>query len=404
MVNRAGLNVHIFPAPLTHQGRALKITKSLVDSGIFKRIVLYGVWEEGTLEREKLDDRREIHRIRLLVNNNSNSIFSKIIKTIQCSIWTIFELRGEKISCINCHSLPVLPLCVYLKRMTNALLIYDTHELETETVGVRGIRKKVMKFLERHLIKYADAVSVVSDSIADWYRKEYGLSSIAVVRNIPYRTTVPSLKRSYFRDYFLIPSDHLIFLYQGMISSQRGIDLLLKVFSQLHRSKHLVLMGYGDGVDKVLSYAGRCENIHYHQAVPPSEVQQYTCGADVGVHLIEDVCLNHHYCLPNKIWEYLSAGIPVIVSDLPEMAKVVHLYNCGWTCRPLEETAYNLFRQITPGEIALKKTNVLKSQKFYGWGTEEERLLGMYHRLGYQPQRHGSNPLKSKSFPRFMEN
>jgi glycosyltransferase involved in cell wall biosynthesis len=379
----AGLNVHIYPAPFMEQTRVFKITRSLVESGIFPRIVIYGVGGGEEAGAQKLDARRDLYLISRSLDNKKSSLLFKVANTIEWSYKIIQNIRGRKVTCINCHSLAVLPLCVYLKKKTHATLIYDTHELETETDGVGGIRKALMKIAERGLIKYADAVSVVSDSIADWYRQEYGLSEVTVVRNIPYKVSVDFRKKPYFRNYFSIPPQHTIFLYQGLISFQRGVQLLLKVFSQLEPSKHLVFMGAGDALDTVLAYADQHENIHYHPAVPPAELPQYTCGADVGVHLIEDTCLNHRYCLPNKIWEYLSVGLPVVVSDLPEMAKVVQELNCGWTVRPDEKSAVELFQQLTAAEIASGKANVMRRGNLFSWEKEEKQLLAMYHGLGY---------------------
>lgn len=82
-------------------------------------------------------------------------------------------------------------------------------------------------------------------------------------------------------------------------------------------------MGFGESVKIVKDYAKKFSNIHYHPAVKPDETIQYTCGADVGVHFIKNTCLNHYFCLPNKIWEYLNASLPVIVSNMLEMEKVV---------------------------------------------------------------------------------
>ena len=381
----ATTNIHIYPSPFINESRILKITKSLSDAAVFERIIIFATWEEKLSPQEQIDDRREVSRIRRNLGGKTGGFLAKVAKTLEWS-WKIFRrVRSIEVVCINCHSLPVLPLGVFLKRVKKGKLIYDTHELETETVGLSGIRKRAMKALEKRLLPFVDEVCVVNESIADWYRKEYGLDQVQVVKNVPYRDfsqpseTVPIT----FRDLFRIPPAHSIFLYQGAISGDRGVNLLLKIFSKVDRSKHIIFMGFGDMVEAVQSYSEDYPNIHYHPAVNPDKVREYTAAADVGIHLIENSCLNHYYCLPNKIWEYLNSGIPVLVTDLYEMGKVVDRYQCGWKCPAEEETALRLIDQLTAEEIGRKKIFAAQSKEHFGWDLEEPSLLAMYQRLGF---------------------
>ena len=160
-------------------------------------------------------------------------------------------LKKEKIVCINCHSLPVLPLCVALKKRHKCKLIYDTHELETETDGSSGIRKLLSKLVEKILIRYVNETITVCNSIAEWYSQAYGLQNVWVVKNVPHRQDIPPDKSRFLREKFKIPDDHIVFLYQGVLNQVRGTDFLLRVFSEIGADKHIVFMGFGSSLDEV---------------------------------------------------------------------------------------------------------------------------------------------------------
>jgi glycosyltransferase involved in cell wall biosynthesis len=378
------VNVHIYPSPFKNESRILRVTKTLFDANVFDKIYIVATLEPGLPKTEALDEKREVVRICRKLGNNKEGVFWKTIKTLEWSWRIIWYLRKQSIDCINCHSLPVLPLCVFLKIIHGSKLIYDTHELETETDGLKGIRKGISKLVEWLLIGFANETVTVSDSIAEWYQRRYKIKKVSVVKNVPYSQEVSPYKTKLLRDAFKIRDNHLLFLYQGEISRKRGIDLLLNVFSRVSHEKHIVFLGFGEMVDIVKDYAIRFPNIHYHPAAEPDNLFQYTCSADVGVHLIKNTCLNHYYCLPNKIWEYLNASIPIIVSDLFEMGKVVDYFKCGWKCQGNENDVIALIEQITLDLVSEKRNYANASRNFIGWHLEEPTLLSIYERLGFE--------------------
>ena len=109
---------------------------------------------------------------------------------------------------VNVHSLALLPLGVFLKWAFKAKLIYDAHELESEVHGAKGIRKVGGKWIESILVKRADHVFVVSESISDWYSSTYGISRPTVVLNAPYSKKVS--KNNYFREKYGLRGDQFI--------------------------------------------------------------------------------------------------------------------------------------------------------------------------------------------------
>lgn len=376
-----GANVHVYPAPFKFQSRMLKITQSLADAAIFDRIVIVATTGEGLPEHERLDSRREVWRIDRKLFRGSAKTYAKALRTLEWSWRVLRSFRGVKVACINCHSLPVLPLCVALKALKGSKLVYDTHELETETVASRGIRKLVQKALERILIRFVDETIVVNNSIARWYQREYGLSRVWTVKNVPINSCAPVKQNRLLRDMLNLSDADILYLYLGGIFYSRGIPEILEAFSTMASDKHVVFIGYGELVALVQEYAVRCSNIHYHPAVPPDQIATYSSGADVGLSMIENTCLSYYLCLPNKLFEYMMSGLPVIVSDFPDMGAIVDEYGCGWKATLDVDSLRTLIQSIDRQDILAKRERAIAARNEFGWHLEEPELFQVYRQM-----------------------
>lgn len=377
-----GLNVHIYPSNLKNESRIMKITRTLEMNGVFDQIEVLGVHERQLPKLETVHQAVKLRRISPLFRDLRGRAV-RIIKILTWYVASLLYLVRRKPACINAHSLPVLPLSVMVKWLTRARLIYDTHELETEVAGSRGAIRGLLKFVERVLIRHCDAVCTVNQEIARWYGDAYGIETVWVVENAPVTEHLEVLpeRSGLLRDAFSISDDEIVFIYQGLLSHGRGIDLLLDAFSRLPHDRHIVFMGYGQLEDRIARFAHDHENIHVHPAVPPAEILRYTRDADVGVSLIENVCLSYYYCLPNKLFEYLAAGIPVIASDFPTMSRVITEFDCGWMIEPTDDSIAELVKELDLDAIALKANGASKSRGSFGWHFQEPSLLAMYRSL-----------------------
>ena len=359
------MNLHIYPSNFTHETRILKETKSIVDKHLVDSLHIVAFWKPGLNEYEKIDKKRSLWRVPI-------------------RLWVLSEnnfFKGNKgVTIVNCHTLSVLSLGVVFKFLFGSKLIYDAHELETETVGSHGIRRRLAKVLERLCIDYCDAMVVVNDSIAEWYRKKYDVDSVHVIKNVPYRYENRVDNPQLLKEIFGIQPDEILFIYQGILSEQRGVNVLLDAFSRSDSKRHIVFMGFGPFECKVKQYAELYQNIHFQPPVNPSDVLFYSASADIGVHLIENTCLNHYYCLPNKVFEYIMSGLPIIVRDFPEMAKIVKKAKCGWIVSE-DKSILELIQNLTMEEIKAKKVNVQKYRKQIGWEQEESKLQEIYAEL-----------------------
>lgn len=363
---------------MRHASRILKETKSLAQSGLFDEIFLLGIGETGFKEQEKLDARREIWRVPLKTQNFGEGTLWKVLKFCEWQIKIFFRFIRKHVSCVNCHCLSTLPIGMLFKICKGSKLVYDAHELETEVIAATGMRKKLVKVVEKLLIRFVDLLIVVSDSIAGWYRSQYPLQRISVIKNVPYRQDRHMANSRVLKEKFKIRENEWLFIYQGLLSEGRGIKLLLNVFSQIDPSKHIVFMGTGIFEGLIREYEKKFPNIHLQPAVKPDAVITYTQSADVGISLIENLCLNYYYSLPNKVFEYILSGLPVIVSDFPDMGKLVDDYICGWKVSVNEESVINLINRISQKDIEEKRRNVLKCQNTFNWEEEEKKLLRAY--------------------------
>jgi glycosyltransferase involved in cell wall biosynthesis len=269
----------------------------------------------------------------------------------------------------------VLPLCVLIKKVTGAKLIYDAHELETERAGLKGFKQKFAKILERKLIPYADSIIVVGELIAEWYKSEYNRNDVYTIRNVPLLESVTTTKSNLLRQRFNISNDDFLFIYQGVINSGRGIEILLEAFKKIVKTKHLVIMGYGPLQNLVIKESTLNSNIHFMPAVLPQEISMFTSGADVGVFMVENVGLSYYWCLPNKFFEYLYCNLPVIGSDFPEMKRIINSYECGWTKEPTIENLISVVNSIEKSDILSKKMRLNELQKDINWRSDAMNLV-----------------------------
>jgi len=296
-------------------------------------------------------------------------------------IKTIWKFRQENI--FHCNDLYTLPIGVVIKIFFNkkAKIVYDCHEYETDA-GIY-VNKPILKWLasiiEGLLIPHANEVITVSDSIVNAYKTKYKISKPKLVLNCP--NYIKTEHNNLFRKEFNIPEDKKILLYQGEFTKHKinGVNLLIKTFSSSKVPKKLVLvlLGYGD-LFEFMKKENKKNNIYFKNAVNIDLYMKYICSADYGIHILDNSCLNHEYALPNKIFEYTMASLPIIVSDLKEMRQFVIKQKIGVVLK--KETIKSLIDSIN-NLIKMPKPNFQKVNKIYCWEKQEEVLVNLYKQL-----------------------
>ena len=236
------------------------------------------------------------------------------------------HFRRADVAMVAAHNVWVLPLCWLIARATGAHLAYNAHELETETIAMSGVKQRVAKLFERTLIGRCAMVSVVNDSIADWYAAAYPhLPRPSVVGNVP----VVVDAEVGLRERLGVADDELLFVHTGHLVDGRHIPLMLEAFEGV--AHHVVFIGDGPYRESVLAARERSANIHWLAPVPPDLLVAHVRECDAGLCLIEQqASLSDRLSSPNKLMEALAAGIPPLCSDLVEARRLLEDAAADW--------------------------------------------------------------------------
>ena len=292
----------------------------------------------------------------------------------------LFKAMKLKPKVVHCHDILVLPLGVVIKFFTGAKLIYDAHELESNKNGLTKTLGKVTLYTEKLLWRFIDALIVVSPSIEKWYIKNIGDKYSEIILNSPLlEDSIGKENISYLREYFSISKESKIFLYIGILMRGRGIDLITEAFMSPNLQSSLVFLGYGELSNKLKELAKEYPNIYVHDAVPHEQVVSVAKSADVGLCLIQNVSLSDYYCLPNKLFEYCFAEIPVLASNFPDISKVVEKYNLGKCSELNSNSIYEAIKEFEDSD-KLQKINA-DSLYALSWGAQEEKLIKLYNHV-----------------------
>ncbi len=374
-------NLHISLTEFRNESRVLKEASSILNYKVADKIYVAALHSKDLPEDQIYEENIEVKRFKLSTRRLNKNLMVQILKYLEFIFRVIFFYRKKDIKIINIHSVALLPLGVLLKYLYDSKLIYDTHELETETNGSKGIRKRFSKILEKKLIKYAEVVFVVSENIADWYQQEYGILRPTVIMNVP--KLFEQKKTNHFRTTLGIKDESVIILYQGGLSKGRGIELLLSVFKK-REDAHVVIvfMGYGELEESIKIASIKNNNIFFHPAVAPKIVLEYTSSADIGISFIENTCLSYYYCMPNKLFEYAMVGLPVIVSNMKEMREFVNKHNIGTIVKKEDSQSINeAIEKILTLDIEKLKQNSRKYAEENAWEIQEQKMIAKYREL-----------------------
>jgi glycosyltransferase involved in cell wall biosynthesis len=370
--------LHISLTELRNSSRVLKITKTV--SKINDLQVYIAAYHGLGLNEIELNDYAEIKRFKLSTRNYGNSFLIKLIKYLEFSYRIIKYYRYKNIKIVSVHSVGLLPLGFLLKFIFKNKLIYDTHELETETEGDHGLRKKIIKLVEKIFIKFVDHTFVVGENISKWYDSVYKIKTTTIY-NTPFYKELENSKL--LHKFFSLRHDQIIVLYQGGLSAGRGLMSILNTFLNRDNDNVVVIfMGSGPLKEDIINAAKSSKNIFYHEAVSPGSLLKYTCSADIGIHMISNTCLNHLYCMPNKLFEYTMAGLALLVSNMKEMEEFVVANKNGAVLNSIScSEISNSIDDLIKNNIHELKMNSLIAAKKYNWDVQEPKILSIYNSL-----------------------
>lgn len=292
----------------------------------------------------------------------------------------------------HCHDLNTLKVGMTLKQKLGTYLVYDSHELYRHKNRLKpagAFKKWYLARLERKGARMSDAIITVGYCISEWLAEEYKVKEPYVIYNAP-------APQSHFerdpekdlRKALQIPAEDFLLVYSGAITFNRGLEQVLEAAAHVP-DLQMVLMGYGsdaykEKLQKIIDKGNAGDCIRFFGPVPHQDVSQYLSSADCGIAPIINICLSYYFCAPNKLFEFVHAGLPVLASNFPEMSRVVEEYDLGFTFDPEDpENIQEVIRKMmaSPEKRAHFKGNTQAAADNYNWAMEEAKLVELYQKL-----------------------
>ena len=268
-----------------------------------------------------------------------------------------------------------------VSRIKRIGMVYDSHEYFTETPELvnRPRVQRVWKGIEKLVVPKLGKMITVNESIANLFCDKYGVS-VGVVRNIPNQIEITPSDRAQLG----LPLDkHLLVLQGSGINVQRGAEELIEAMRLLDDC-YLMVIGGGDVLDKLkqmVSDYGISDRVCFLPRMPYQEMMRYTQLAELGFCLDKATNLNYRYCLPNKLFDFIHAGVPVVAAScLVEVAEIILRYDIGLLVddHNPQTIAAAIKEGVNNSELREKwKANLQEAASKLTWQNEEQQLISV---------------------------
>lgn len=295
------------------------------------------------------------------------------------NIRLFFLLMFKKADLLFSNDLDTLLPNFLVSRLKSIPMVYDSHEYFTETPELVNRRRvqNVWKKIEQAIFPRLKDVITVNESIAGLFKEKYG-KPVHVVRNIP---PTPEFDARKTKTQLGLPEDKPIILLQGAgINIQRGAEELVEAMQYIE-GIFLLIIGSGDVIDdlKKMRIDLKLEDkVCILPKMPFTELIHFTANADLGLTLDKDTNINYRYSLPNKIFDYINAGVPVLASPLVEIKKIIDQYQVGETIESHEP--HQLAKKIeamvaNKDKLAFYRQNCRIAAQTLNWENEQKKLI-----------------------------
>ena len=272
----------------------------------------------------------------------------------------------------------------FISRLKGCKMIFDSHEYFTETPELvnRPKVQKVWKRIEGFVVPKLDEMITVCDSIADLFREKYGVKC-HVIRNVPPKKALPPKGD---KAALGLPADkHLLVLQGSGINIQRGAEELVQAMQYLDDCL-LMIIGGGDVLPilkQMVEQLQITERVRFFPRMPYQQMMAYTQLAELGFCLDKDTNLNYRFSLPNKLFDFIQAGVPIVASHLTDIEKVITRYNIGLFIpdHNPESIAQTIREALdNPDRQAVWRRGLVHAAEELCWENEEQKLLEIYLR------------------------
>jgi len=363
-----------------NDNRVYKVADSLTKRG--HKVVVVALLKGDVAEHENYHG-IPVHRIRIKsLSLPDNNKFYGGLKFLEFFLKVVWNYR--RFDVIHCNDFEGFMAGIMVKiSRPKVKLVYDSHEYQREKFGLTPFMKKVIGALERMFIPWSDVFITISPSIAKEYQRLYGIKSPFLVLNAPHFSgeIVPS---QILKVKLGLPASTKLFIYQGGFAKSRGIEVLIESFTQERfRALHLVFMGSGPLKAIIAAAEQKSENIHLLPSVPYKDLIPFTASADAGFVSTQNICLNNYYCMPNKLFEYIHAEIPVLSNNLVECARITREENIGEVIGEYTpDGIWIAIQELLQKDRSVLNRNLKRAKKSYSWEVQEKVLFEAYSTIG----------------------
>ncbi|MFL5765502.1 MAG: glycosyltransferase [Bacteroidia bacterium] len=298
-----------------------------------------------------------------------------------------FLLLFQKADVLVANDLDTLWPNYRISKLKGCELVYDTHELFCEVPELRENPRKrnIWKRLERKIFPKLKFIFTVNDSIAKIYTEEYGVP-VRVVRNVPRRAVFKMVKTVDRKELGMPPDKKIIVLQGAGINIQRGAEEAVEAMQYVENAI-LYIIGGGDVIGLLKEMVKELklqDRVIFTGKMPFEKLIQYTRQADLGLTLDKDTNANYRYSLPNKLFDYIHAEVPVLSSSLIEIKKVIDEYRIGAVIDSHEpKHIAEKINSILADAASLaewKKNTKIAAEKL-NWENEELQLKDVYQQF-----------------------
>ncbi len=290
---------------------------------------------------------------------------------------------------VHIHDLPALRAGILVSERLKVPLIYDMHEFYPEQHKFSFWKKFYWERLEKKYIYKANIIITVNEMLAREIERHYPGLSIGVIQNAVNLPEDFDLSRRYnlFREEYNVPEDSILLLYQGWIAPDRNLEIIIRGMRHLSSSKlYLLIMGYGgyaNDLQKLVKYYQLDKKVLFIPAKSQEQLLYYTASADIGIIPYPyGMDVNTNFASPNKLYEFIAAGIPILANNLSFIKKVIDENKFG-VCTDIqsEQKFANAAQQFTPEKLTEYRQAIRNNRKKFMWNAEAEKLIKSYDSL-----------------------
>ena len=371
--------------------RVMRAATALVKAGYVVSVV--DIEDEGNHQSE--EDIRGVCVKHVMVSRSFLSTrFDKwtLVRLTQLFVRSSLRVIQTPADIYHAHDVSALPACYIAARLHHKPIIFEAHEMPlferplSEMGRSRRWLHKLLVVLLAHIVPQCTGIITVSPPIVEEIRSRYGVPEVTLVRSVPEYRAVPKSDR--LRQYLDLKPEVRIAFYQGNLQLNRGLDGLVRAAAFLEQHIVIVMMGKNVGttqaqLEALIAREGVADRVKILPPVPYAELLDWTASADIGLNVASpDYSLNVRYFLPNKLFEYLMAGLPVLTSPLEAIVEVVKTYDVGQVLPSLApaDIGEAINRMLAdPVGLAHQRSNALEAARneFY-WEKESLLLIQLY--------------------------